>query len=101
FAYKMYMFGHHLDPEAPVKVAPFTPALFVTKQIANFTTHSGPLLGTYYIGVFLGGAGALLLWHLWAGRREAARAQLGEAQAANGSVGAASHAGAAPQAAHS
>ena len=38
FIYKLYVFGHNLDPDAPIKVKPFTPAIFGTKQIANFST---------------------------------------------------------------
>lgn len=71
FAYKMYAYGHSLDPDAPVKVAPFTPPLFGSKQIANFTSTSLPQLGTFYVGVFATGALILLVWHLVAGRRAA------------------------------
>ena len=49
FAYRLYTFGHHLDPAAPFKVEPFTPAILGTKQIANFTTHSLPRAGTYLL----------------------------------------------------
>lgn len=52
FVYKLYTYGHVLDPDAPVKVPGFTPALFGTKQIANFTTHSFPQLGAIGILVF-------------------------------------------------
>ena len=79
YAYKMYVFGHNLDPEAPVKVAPFTPPLIGTKQIANFTSTSLPQLGTLCVGAFATGAALLLAWHLYAGRRAAARAELGRA----------------------
>jgi hypothetical protein len=69
FAYKMYVFGHHLDPAAPVKVEPFTPALLGSKQIANFTTHSFPMLGTAWLGAFIAGVTALTAWRLWVERR--------------------------------
>lgn len=52
FAYRLYVFGHQLDPAAPFKVEPFTPAIIGTKQIANFTTHSLPLAGTYLVSAF-------------------------------------------------
>lgn len=68
FIYKMYVFGHNLDPTAPLKVEPFTPAIFGTKQIANFTTTSTPQLGSILIGVFATGSAILLVWHLIAGR---------------------------------
>jgi hypothetical protein len=73
FAYKMYVFGHHLDPDAPVKVAPFTPALFGSKQIANFTTASYPGLGTAWVSAFFAGVVALLVWQLIADREPSAR----------------------------
>ncbi len=73
FVYKMYVFGHNLDPDAPFKLEPFTPAIFGTKQIANFTTRSYPQLGAVFIGVFFMGVLGVLVWHLIAGRREATR----------------------------
>jgi len=74
FVYKLYVFGHNLDPHAPLTVPPFTPAVFGRKQIANFATESYPQLGSIYVGVFVVGVAALLLWHLIAGRLAAARA---------------------------
>lgn len=71
FVYKLYVFGHNLDPGAPIKVEPFTPAIFGSKQIANFSTHSFPALGTLYMTVFFAGIAGLLAWHLIAGRRRA------------------------------
>ncbi len=47
FAYKMYWYGHHLDPAAAVRVAPFTPPLFGYKKLANFEIYSYPALGSY------------------------------------------------------
>ncbi len=78
YAYKMYVFGHNLNPEAPVKVAPFTPPLLGTKQIANFTSTSLPQMGTVWVGLFATGAVVLLAWHLWAGRKAAERAEVAE-----------------------
>lgn len=74
FIYRLYIFGHELDPTAPVKVKPFTPVIIGSKQIANFTTHSYPQLGAMLVGVFLFGIVAMLAWHLIAGRRAAAAA---------------------------
>ncbi len=68
FAYKLYVYGHDLDPTAPVKVKPFMPVLLGTKQIANFTTSSYPLLGSVYLGLFVTGVFVLLGWHLVVGR---------------------------------
>ncbi|MBZ0235889.1 MAG: hypothetical protein K8M05_26405 [Deltaproteobacteria bacterium] len=73
FIYKLYTYGHTLDPEAPFKVKPFTPAIFGSKQVANFTTTSWPQLGSILIGVFVTGLLAITAWHLIAGRRAAER----------------------------
>ncbi|MBS1153278.1 MAG: hypothetical protein H6Q89_4976, partial [Myxococcaceae bacterium] len=40
FVFMLHKFGHELDPAAPMKTAPFTPAIFGSKQVANFMTHS-------------------------------------------------------------
>jgi len=74
FVYKLYVFGHNLDPDAPFKLEPFTPAIFGTKQIANFTTESYPQLGSVYMGIFFVGVLGVLGWHLIAGRKQAMRA---------------------------
>lgn len=76
FVYKLYVFGHNLDPTAPIKLDPFTPAIFGTKRIANFTTSSYPQAGSIFIGVFFAGVTGLVLWHLIAGRREAMKTQV-------------------------
>jgi copper chaperone NosL len=73
FVYKLYVFGHNLDPDAPLKIEPFTPAVFGTKRIANFSTSSYPQLGTIMIGIFFAGVLGTLVWHLFAGRRQALR----------------------------
>jgi copper chaperone NosL len=73
FVYRLWVFGHQLDPRAPVDVAPFMPALFGTKQIANFSTHSFPQLGSYLVAVFLAGVTAVTAWHLLRGRTDARR----------------------------
>lgn len=75
FVYKLYVFGHNLDPTAAFKVKPFTPAIFGTKQIANFTTTSSPRLGSMLIAVFATGTLAVLVWHLIAGRERMLRAE--------------------------
>ncbi len=73
FAYKLYVFGHHLAPDAPVKVEPFMPVLLGSKQIANFYTTSLPQLGSIYVGLFATGVAALTVWHLVSGRVTAAK----------------------------
>lgn len=74
FVYKLYVYGHNLDPDAPIKIEPFTPAIFGTKQIANFSTRSFPQLGSAYIGLFFLALFGVLGWHLIAGRRQAVAA---------------------------
>lgn len=73
FVYTLYIFGHHLKADAPVKVAGFMPAVLGSKKIANFTTHSWPQAGSYFLMTFVVGTVAVLLWHLVSGRRAAVR----------------------------
>ncbi len=75
FVYTLYIFGHHLKPDAPVKVPGFMPAVLGSKQIANFTTHSWPQWGSAMLGTFAVGTVLVLLWHLVSGRREAVKAE--------------------------
>lgn len=74
FVYKLYVYGHDLDPEAPVKLKGFTPAIFGSKQVANFKTWSYPQLGSYLVAVFATGLIGVLGWHLIKGRRAAVAA---------------------------
>jgi hypothetical protein len=50
FAYKLYHYGHTLDPTAAVRVAPFMPPLFGFKQLANFEVYSYPAAASYALG---------------------------------------------------
>ncbi|HEX7297308.1 MAG TPA: hypothetical protein VF251_16270, partial [Pyrinomonadaceae bacterium] len=52
FYHRLYMYGHNLDPTASIKVQPFTPPLFGTKQIANFSVNSYPGIGSYAFFAF-------------------------------------------------
>jgi hypothetical protein len=52
FYRRLYDYGHNLDPTAAVKVKPFTPPLFGTHQIANFTVSNMPELGSYLMVAF-------------------------------------------------
>jgi copper chaperone NosL len=72
FGYRLYQYGHTLDPKAPVRVAPFMPPMFGFKQLANFEVYNYPQLGSYALA-----AAALVLvialvlaWRQW--RREPA-----------------------------
>jgi len=74
FIYKLYVYGHDLSPDAPVKVEPFMPAVLGTKEIGNFTTHAYPGAGAYLFGTFVLGVAGLALFHLIVGRLHARRA---------------------------
>jgi hypothetical protein len=52
FYHRLYTYGHNLDPTASIKVEPFTPPLFGTKQIANFSVQSYPDLGSFALIAF-------------------------------------------------
>ena len=52
FYHRLYLYGHNLDPTASIKVQPFTPPFFGTKQIANFTVNSFPDIGSYAFFAF-------------------------------------------------
>jgi copper chaperone NosL len=53
FAYRLYSYGHHLDPRAPMKIEPFMPVVIGSQQIANFVQTSLPLAGTFCMSAFL------------------------------------------------
>jgi copper chaperone NosL len=69
FAYRLYTYGHQLDPRAPMKIDPFMPVVVGSQQIANFVQTSLPLAGTACMGLFL----ACLLAALWTSMRESRR----------------------------
>jgi copper chaperone NosL len=52
FYHRLYEYGHNLDPEAAIKVEPFTPPFFGRVQIANFWVESFPGGGSYVLAVF-------------------------------------------------
>ena len=62
FAYRLYSYGHHLDPRAPMKIEPFMPVVIGSQQIANFVQTSLPLAGTFCMGAFLLLV-AVAFWH--------------------------------------
>ncbi len=66
FYYRLYTYGHNLDPAAPMNVEPFTPLLLGTQQIANFTQSSYPELGTYLLWGFM----LCLIFAIWFSRKE-------------------------------
>jgi hypothetical protein len=70
FVYRLYSYGHHLDPQAPMKIKPFMPVVIGSQPIANFVQTSVPLAGTICMAAVL----MLLLAALWSSVREARKA---------------------------
>jgi hypothetical protein len=69
FGYKLYRYGHDLDPTAAVKVPPFMPPMFGYQQIANFEVYSYPRAASYaMLGVVVLLVGSLA-WTWWDDRR--------------------------------
>ena len=67
FAYRLWSYGHHLDPHAPMKMQPFMPVVIGSQQIANFVQTSLPMAGTFCMLLFI----AALAAAIWFSRREA------------------------------
>jgi hypothetical protein len=67
FGYKMYQYGHSLDPKAAVRVEPFMPPMFGYKKLANFEVYSYPQLGSYALAlaVILLATALFLAWRQW------------------------------------
>ncbi len=53
FVYKLWVYGHNLDPQAPFEVEPFMPPVLGTQQLANFTVTSLPGPATFWLGGFV------------------------------------------------
>jgi hypothetical protein len=66
FYYRLYTYGHKLDPKAPMTIEPFTPVIFGQQKIANFTQSSLPDTGTIFLALFP----LLILAAIWLSRRE-------------------------------
>jgi copper chaperone NosL len=64
FAHRLYQYGHNLEPDAPIKVDPFTPPFLGRVRIANFHVESYP--GGASIAVGLVGACLAAAWVLGA-----------------------------------
>ncbi len=52
FYWRLYSYGHTLDPAAPMKVAPFTPPILGSQQLANFHVTSLPQPGAALLILF-------------------------------------------------
>jgi len=64
FAYTLYVFGHNLDPKAPFRIEAFTPTVFGTGTVANFTITSLPARGSFYLAAVGAALVAVLLTNL-------------------------------------
>ena len=73
FYYRLYTYGHHLDPTAAIKVQPFTPPLFGTQQVGNFTVYSYPDFASYVLIVFGILLAVSIAWTWRSTHRKAAR----------------------------
>jgi hypothetical protein len=69
FAYRLYTYGHQLDPHAPMKIKPFMPVVIGSQPIANFVQTSVPLAGSACLAAFL----LLLVAATWTSFRTARR----------------------------
>lgn len=68
FAFRLYTYGHQLDPKAPMTIEPFMPVVIGRQQIANFVQTSLPLEGTACMGGFV----LAVIVAIWLSRREVA-----------------------------
>ena len=66
FYYRLYDYGHALNPHAPMTIKPFTPILIGRQQIANFVQTSLPQAGALLLVLFL----FLVLVAIWFSRKE-------------------------------
>ena len=69
FFLKMQGYGQNLDPDAPVKVSPFTPPLFGSSRVGEIMTFTTPRAGAYLVAVFAACVLLILAYHLVVGRR--------------------------------
>lgn len=74
FAYRLYQYGHELAPGAAVKVDPFMPPVFGSKQLANFLVYSYPGPASWAMGLSTLGVVVAIVLAWRASRRNAAGA---------------------------
>jgi hypothetical protein len=70
FGYKLYRYGHDLDPTAAVQVPPFMPPMFGYQQIANFEVYSYPRAASYALAAVVAMLVGGLIWTWWEGGRK-------------------------------
>lgn len=65
FIYRLYTYGHDLDPSAPMEIDPFMPAVIGTTEIEQFTQYSYPGPASYLMVGFIVclGFALLLSWN--------------------------------------
>ncbi len=68
FYFRLYRYGHDLDPRAPMTIEPFMPTWIGSQKIANFVQTSLPQSGA----IVLAFVPILLLGAIWLSRREEA-----------------------------
>ena len=66
FYYRLYSYGHHLDPRAPMTIEPFTPIMLGSQKIANFVQTSLPQSGAILLGLFP----VMIAAAMWLSRKE-------------------------------
>ncbi len=66
FYYRLYSYGHSLDPRAPMTIEPFTPVMIGSQQIANFIQTSLPQIGSLVMAAFP----VLVVAAMWLSRKE-------------------------------
>ncbi|HEX7128099.1 MAG TPA: hypothetical protein VF406_20265 [Thermodesulfobacteriota bacterium] len=52
FYWRLYTYGHNLDPKAPMTVPPFTPPIIGEQQLANFHVTSLPQAGALLLAAY-------------------------------------------------
>lgn len=65
FYYKLYQYGHNLEPDAAIKVPPFTPPMIGHQTMANFEVYSYPDVGSLCMAV----VPALFLLAVWLSKK--------------------------------
>lgn len=66
FYYRLYTYGHVLNPHAPMTIKPFTPILLGSQKIANFVQTSVPEAGGVLFTLFP----ILIAAAIWCSRKE-------------------------------
>lgn len=66
----LYEFGNNLSPEAPLRLAPFTPHFIGNTSVGQFTVSSWPAAGAILMGV-AGLIGPVVVLYEWQRRRSA------------------------------